>query len=243
MPHTIVIFGASGDLTSRKLIPALYLLFQKGRLPKPTRIIGVSRTAYSHDAWRSELAASTQKYLGSAFVPAVWDEFAAGVFYQPGNIDKPDDFAALSRTLEELEQGTPASRLYYLSTAPSLYKTAIQQLGAAGLASEERGVRRIVIEKPFGVDLPSARGLNQATHDVFSEQQVYSIYHYLGKERYRTFSCCGLPTRSSSRSGTAITSTTCRSPWPRRWTSAAAAAITTPAACSATCSRTISSSS
>jgi glucose-6-phosphate 1-dehydrogenase len=182
MAHTIVIFGASGDLTSRKLIPALYLLHQKGRLPPQTRIVGVSRTAYSHDAWRRELAASTQKYVGSAFAPAVWDAFAASVFYQPGNIDKPDDIAALGRMLEELEQGAPATRLYYLATAPALYKPAIQQLGAAGMASEERGVRRIVIEKPFGVDLPSARALNRAIHDVFSEQQVYRIDHYLGKE-------------------------------------------------------------
>ncbi|MEX2026727.1 MAG: glucose-6-phosphate dehydrogenase [Pirellulaceae bacterium] len=182
MPHTLVIFGASGDLTSRKLIPALYLLFQKGRLPKSTRIVGVSRTPYSHDAWRSELAASTQKHLGSAFVPAVWNDFAAGIFYQPGNIDKADDFAALAKTLDQLEQGEPAARLYYLSTAPSLYASAIGQLGAAGLASEERGTRRIVIEKPFGTDLPSARDLNQAAHEVYSEKQVYRIDHYLGKE-------------------------------------------------------------
>ncbi len=182
MPHTLVIFGASGDLTSRKLIPALYLLFQKGRLPKPTRIVGVSRTPYSHDAWRSELAASTQKYVGTAFASAAWNEFAASIFYHPANIDRPEGFAALAKALDEVERGEPASRLYYLSTAPSLYKTAIGQLGAAGLASEERGVRRIVIEKPFGVDLPSARGLNQAAHEVFSEKQIYRIDHYLGKE-------------------------------------------------------------
>jgi glucose-6-phosphate 1-dehydrogenase len=182
MPHTLVIFGASGDLTSRKLIPALYLLFQKGRLPKPTRIVGVSRTPYSHDAWRSELAASTREFVGPAFAPAVWNEFAANIFYQAGNIDRAEDFVALAKVLDDLEQGRPASRLYYLSTAPSLYKTAIGQLGAAGLASEERGVRRIVIEKPFGTDLPSARDLNRSAHEVFSEKQVYRIDHYLGKE-------------------------------------------------------------
>ncbi len=182
MPHTIVIFGASGDLTSRKLIPALYLLYQKGRLPKPTRIVGVSRTPYSHDAWRTELADSTREFIGSAFAPAVWSEFAANIFYQPGNIDRPEDFAALSRTLDALEEGQSTSRLYYLATAPSLYKTAIGQLGVAGLASEERGTRRIVIEKPFGVDLASARTLNRATHEVFAEKQVYRIDHYLGKE-------------------------------------------------------------
>ena len=182
MAHTIVIFGASGDLTSRKLIPALYLLFHKGRLPQPTRIVGVSRTPYSHDAWRDELAASTRKYLGDRFDAATWQKFAASIFYQPGNIDQPQDFAALSQALDQLEQGSHPTRLYYLATAPDLYETAIAQVGAAGMASEERCPCRIVIEKPFGSDLPSAKKLNQAAHAVFSEKQVYRIDHYLGKE-------------------------------------------------------------
>jgi glucose-6-phosphate 1-dehydrogenase len=182
MSHTIVIFGASGDLTSRKLIPALYLLFHKGRLPKPTRIVGVSRTPYTHDAWRNELSASTQKHIGAKFDASAWQKFAASVFYQPGNIDQPKDFAALSQVLDKLEEGQDVARLYYLATAPDLYETAIAQLGAAGMASEEHCPCRIVIEKPFGSDLPSAKKLNQAAHAVFSEKQVYRIDHYLGKE-------------------------------------------------------------
>lgn len=182
MPHTIVIFGASGDLTSRKLIPALYLLHQKGRLPSPTRIVGVARTAYSHDAWRNELAATTRKFVGQEFDAGQWNRFAVNLFYQPGNIDEPGDFAALEQALVQIEGDGSAVRLYYLSTAPSLYATAIGQLGAAGMAREDRGIRRIVIEKPFGTDLASARSLNQATHEVFSEKQVYRIDHYLGKE-------------------------------------------------------------
>jgi glucose-6-phosphate 1-dehydrogenase len=155
--HSVVIFGASGDLTSRKLIPALYLLHQKGRLPSETRVIGVSRTPYSHEAWRKELTATTQKFAGKEFDAKSWDAFAASVFYQPGDIDKPESFAALSRLLEELEGGGGATRLYYLSTAPGLYMQAIANLGAAGLADESRGVRRVIIEKPFGTDLESAR--------------------------------------------------------------------------------------
>jgi len=182
MPHSVVIFGASGDLTSRKLIPALYLLAQKGRLPKETRVIGMSRTPYSHEAWRQELAATTQKFAGKEFDAKSWDAFAANIYYQPGDIDDPHSFAALSRVLEVLEGSAGATRLYYLSTAPSLYLQAIANLGAAGLADESRGVRRVVIEKPFGTDLESARALNRATHQVFSEKQVYRIDHYLGKE-------------------------------------------------------------
>jgi len=182
MAHTIVIFGASGDLTSRKLIPALYLLHQKGRLPKETRVVGVSRTKFSHDAWRAELEKTTRKFTGNEFDATSWAQFAGNVYYQPGDIDQPESFQALKAFLNELEQGQPTTRLYYLSTAPSLYEPAIAALGAAGLAEESNGVRRIVIEKPFGVDLPSAQALNAATHRVFSEKQVYRIDHYLGKE-------------------------------------------------------------
>jgi glucose-6-phosphate 1-dehydrogenase len=180
--HTIVIFGASGDLTSRKLIPALYSLFQKGRLPKETRVVGVSRTKFTHEAWRQELTASTQKFAGKDFDAATWQTFAANLFYHPGDIDDAASFVDLAKLLDEIELGQPAVRVYYLSTAPSLYAPAIANLGAAGLADEAKGVRRIVIEKPFGTDLKSAQELNRATHLVFAEKQVYRIDHYLGKE-------------------------------------------------------------
>jgi glucose-6-phosphate 1-dehydrogenase len=182
MTHSLVIFGASGDLTSRKLIPALYSLHVKGRLPKDTRIIGVARTKFAHEAWRQELTASTKKFAENEFNDAAWQAFVANVFYQPGDIDQPQDFAALAKLLDQLEGGSGATRLYYLATAPSLYATAIANLGAAGLAEESRGVRRIVIEKPFGTNLKSAEELNLATHKVFAEKQVYRIDHYLGKE-------------------------------------------------------------
>jgi glucose-6-phosphate 1-dehydrogenase len=182
MSHTLVIFGASGDLTSRKLIPALYLLHQKGRLPKATRIVGVARTSFTHEAWRDELTASTQKFLGKAFDAQSWQTFAPNLYYHAGDIDQPEHFAALAKSLGELEGDAGATRLYYLATAPTLYATAIAHLGAAGLADESRGVRRIVIEKPFGTDLKSAQELNRATHLVFAENQVYRIDHYLGKE-------------------------------------------------------------
>jgi glucose-6-phosphate 1-dehydrogenase len=182
MAHTIVIFGASGDLTSRKLIPALYQLHRKGRLPADTRIVGFSRTEFSHDAWRKQLTETTREFAGKEFAEETWREFAAKIFYHAGDIGQANDFTALAKLLGELEEGKEATRVYYLSTAPQFYAEAVGRLGAAGLADEAKGPRRIVIEKPFGIDLASAEALNAAVHKVFAEKQVYRIDHYLGKE-------------------------------------------------------------
>ncbi|MDH3718416.1 MAG: glucose-6-phosphate dehydrogenase [Planctomycetota bacterium] len=182
MPYTIVIFGASGDLTRRKLIPALFSLFAKGRLPQPTRIVGFSRTEYSHDAWRDKLAQSTAEFIGKEFDRQKWEEFAPTIQYVPGDIGKPKDFERLSAALDECEAGQQCTRVYYLATAPRFYESAIAHLGQAGLATESNGPRRVVIEKPFGTDLTSARRLNEFVHTVFDERQVFRIDHYLGKE-------------------------------------------------------------
>ena len=179
---TLVILGASGDLTSRKLIPALYELHRKSRLPRGVRVVGFSRTAFSHDQWRRELCESTAYFVGDDFDGSVWQEFASHLFYHPGDIGQPDDFDKLGRFVSELESGEPASRVYYLSTAPRFYEPAVRNMAASGLADETGGPRRVVIEKPFGVDLASAEHLNRAVHEVFSEHQVYRIDHYLGKE-------------------------------------------------------------
>ncbi len=182
MSNTLVIFGASGDLTSRKLIPALYGLLRKGRLPPETRIIGFARTAFSHEQFRAKLTDTTRQFAGKEFDADVWNRFAASIFYHAGDIGRGEDFVALKKLLDELEHGQPAARLYYLATAPQFYEPAVEHLGAAGLAKEFNGTRRIVIEKPFGTDLETARKLNAAVHSVFSEKQVYRIDHYLGKE-------------------------------------------------------------
>jgi len=182
MGHTIVIFGASGDLTSRKLIPALYELQRKGRLPQPARIVGVSRSPFSHDAWRAKLGESTARFVGSRFERSAWEAFAASVFYHAGDIERPDAFPLLERFLAELEGAEPATRVYYLATAPQFYGPALVHLGMAGMAHQAGGPRRIVIEKPFGVDRASARELNAVVHQVFREPQVFRIDHYLGKE-------------------------------------------------------------
>ncbi|HAY78853.1 MAG TPA: glucose-6-phosphate dehydrogenase [Planctomycetaceae bacterium] len=182
MSHTIVIFGASGDLTSRKLIPALYLLHKKDRLPDNLRVVGAARTAFEHETWRTELGTSTANFVGEAFDQETWQTFAEHLFYQPVDIKQPDDYTRLKAFLETLEAQQPTTRIYYLSTSPKLYADAVQQLGQAGLADESHGDRRIVVEKPFGTDLATARQLNAALHQVFAERQVYRIDHYLGKE-------------------------------------------------------------
>jgi len=178
---TLIIFGASGDLTSRKLIPALYLLCRKGRLPEETQIVGVSRTEFSHEQWRDELAESTRKFTAGEFDERDWQQFAQRIYYHAGDISLAEDFRNLGGFLDELDGGD-VTRVYYLSTAPRLYEPAVAQLGAAGLADESRGPRRIVVEKPFGTDLKTARQLNDALHEVFAEHQIYRIDHYLGKE-------------------------------------------------------------
>jgi glucose-6-phosphate 1-dehydrogenase len=182
MPATFVIFGASGDLTSRKLIPALYKLHCKKRLKDGLRVVGFSRSPFSHDQWRKELADSTAKFAGEDFNPGQWDEFARNLFYHPGDIGEPADFDRLGDFLAEIEKEASTTRVYYLATAPVFYEPAIDQLGRSGLADETAGPRRVVVEKPFGVDLISAKRLNEAIHRVFNEHQVYRIDHYLGKE-------------------------------------------------------------
>jgi glucose-6-phosphate 1-dehydrogenase len=182
MAHTIVIFGASGDLTSRKLIPALYELRRKGRLPEPARIVGFSRTRFTNEAWREKLAETTARFVGEVFDAEVWNALAPSIFYHTGDIQDAASFDSLRGYLDELEGQAGATRIYYLATAPKFYEPALAQLGAAGLAEQSRGPRRIVIEKPFGTDLASARRLNDAVHQVFGEDQIYRIDHYLGKE-------------------------------------------------------------
>ncbi len=182
MPYSFIIFGASGDLTSRKLIPALYNLRRKGRFPEEARIVGFSRTVFSHEEWRKELRESTAKFAGVNFDPELWEEFAEQIFYQPGDISKPEDFGKLKQTLAELEGEDETTRVYYLSMAPRFYGPTAEQLGLQLMADESDGPRRIVIEKPFGTDLTTARQLNQTVHAHWAEHQVYRIDHYLGKE-------------------------------------------------------------
>jgi len=181
---SIVIFGASGDLTWRKLIPALYNSFKKGRLPECANVVGFARRDYSDDAFRAHLREGVAQFSPETFDPLVWEKFAPRLHYFRGNLDEPADFAGLDAFLRGLEDG-PANRLYYLATAPEYYSPISGHLGAAGMSRDDEDYgawRRIIIEKPFGTDLVSAQELNRAVHAAFEERQVYRIDHYLGKE-------------------------------------------------------------
>ncbi|MGB0595469.1 MAG: glucose-6-phosphate dehydrogenase [Rubripirellula sp.] len=182
MADSIVIFGASGDLTSRKLIPAIYRLFAKSRLPTGSRIVGVSRSEFEHEEWRKMLRESTEQFAGDQFDAETWNAFSQFIFYQSGDINSSQDFRKLAKFLEDVEPDNGCGRVYYLSTMPQLYEVAIKQLGEAGLADDTNGFRRVIIEKPFGTDLETAKALNTSIHHVFREDQIYRIDHYLGKE-------------------------------------------------------------
>jgi glucose-6-phosphate 1-dehydrogenase len=178
---TIVIFGASGDLTRRKLVPSLFNLFRKKQLPGDTRIVGFARRPYDDDVFRNNMLEGVKRFSGDTFQMALWETFAPSLRYFQGDLDTPEDFVRLSDFLTTLEKG-PANRLYYLATAPDYYVPVITHLNAAAMAAEDAGRRNIVIEKPFGHDLRSARMLNRAVHQAFKESQVFRIDHYLGKE-------------------------------------------------------------
>jgi glucose-6-phosphate 1-dehydrogenase len=178
---TIIIFGASGDLTHRKLVPALYNLFCKERLSNNTRIIGFSRSDWSDDYFRQGLKDSVQEFSPQSFTEDLWETFAPMLSYFRGNLTHSGDLKILAKHLAELEK-RPTDRLYYLATAPKIYEDAVRYLGEAGLAAKDEGLRNIIIEKPFGSDLKSAHRLNEIVHHVFDESQIYRIDHYLGKE-------------------------------------------------------------
>jgi glucose-6-phosphate 1-dehydrogenase len=178
---TIVIFGASGDLTQRKLIPALFNLACKRRLPADFRIVGFAVTPWQDADFRAAMRSGVEQHAQQAYTAEDWAAFESRLFYRTGGFTEAVDFERLGAALAELENG-PADRLYYLATPPRFYADIVQQLGAAGLAREDAGQRRVIIEKPFGTDLASAQALNQSIHRVLDEKQIYRIDHYLGKE-------------------------------------------------------------
>ncbi|MBC8170202.1 MAG: glucose-6-phosphate dehydrogenase [Anaerolineae bacterium] len=179
---SIVIFGASGDLTYRKLIPALYNNFAKGRLPADFNIVGIARSALSHDDFRAKMRTGCEKFAPAFFKPETWENFAPHLYYFPADGGDNESMGHAEAGLLKLEDNETANRLYYLSVAPTLYTVIIANLQKHGMEQENGGWRRIIIEKPFGTDLASAQALNQATNQVFAEHQVYRIDHYLGKE-------------------------------------------------------------
>jgi glucose-6-phosphate 1-dehydrogenase len=189
-PFAFVLFGATGDLAHRKVVPALYQLWRTNLLPHECMLVATARRPYDDEAFRADLRASLDKY--SRVLPideAVWAEFSKRIVYQQGDFNDPVTYAQLSTRLDAIdaEHGTRGNRLYYLATHASAFSEIVAELGHAGLDHEVHGGgwRRIVIEKPFGRDLESAARLNREVAKVFREKQVYRIDHYLGKETVR----------------------------------------------------------
>ena len=181
LPTSIIIFGASGDLTQRKLIPSLFHVYRKGRMPKQFRIIGYGNTAYTDEAFRLHLEEGVKKFASFEIKPEQWAEFAPNIFYQHGKYDTLDDFETLSETMGRWENGA-GNRVYYMATPPGIFPNIIDLLGITEQLTENGGWRRVVIEKPFGTDLATAKNLNQQIHRTLNENQIYRIDHYLGKE-------------------------------------------------------------
>ncbi|MCS6800089.1 MAG: glucose-6-phosphate dehydrogenase [Myxococcota bacterium] len=186
-PCTMVIFGASGDLTARKLVPALYTLWKERWLPPAFAIVGVARRDESDDAFRARMREACTRFARARPVDtADWDAFAAALFYHAADFDDPRGYVSLAARLDRIERarGTGGDRIYYLSTAPAYFATIVERLAAAGLLDRDRHepARRVIVEKPFGVDLESARALNTRLLACAREDQIYRIDHYLGKE-------------------------------------------------------------
>ncbi|GMU62423.1 MAG: glucose-6-phosphate 1-dehydrogenase [Myxococcaceae bacterium] len=186
-PCTLVIFGASGDLTKRKLVPALYTLACERLLPASMAIVGFARKGTSDEAFRAEMKEACATFARHRpLEPHAWDAFAKNLFFQTGDYDDAASYQALKARLAALDQdrGIPGNRVFYLSTPPSTFPVAVKRLGEAGLvdASKGRPFRRVIIEKPFGTDLLTAQALNREVLGVLDESSVYRIDHYLGKE-------------------------------------------------------------
>ncbi len=187
-PPVIVIFGASGDLTRRKLVPALHSLACEGQLPARTAVIGVARSPVTDESFRESLYGGVFDYSrllpGREGICALWPHFADRISYLAGAYDNEETYRQLGKRLADwaAKSGMGDNCIFYLATPPELFPVIIDQIGCTGLNKGVTGWRRIIIEKPFGRDSESARRLNEQIHDVFDENQVYRIDHYLGKE-------------------------------------------------------------
>jgi glucose-6-phosphate 1-dehydrogenase len=187
-PFTFVIFGGSGDLSQRKLLPALYHLAALGYMPEKYAIVGVSRTPMSDETYREFVRTAIEEHRKAEHEsqPAVADSLLRFTYYHAGDTTKPDAFAGLQQKLDALEKelGLGGNRVYYLAVAPDLVPAIVKNLAADGMLKQHRNGSwiRVVFEKPFGRDLESARKLNEAVKQVLTEKQIYRIDHYLGKE-------------------------------------------------------------
>ncbi len=184
-PCVMVIFGATGDLTKRKLFPALYNLAKANLLSREFAIVGTSRPEMTTEAFRTQISQDIKTFATAEVEPEIWDWFLQRIYYVPGNLQDPQSYQKLKEIVQQADQEhhCHGNYFYYLATAPQFFGAAVQQLGETGLTQEEDGHwRRVIIEKPFGHDLESAHTLNGEIKQVLHEKQIYRIDHYLGKE-------------------------------------------------------------
>ena len=184
-PAVIIIFGAAGDLTKRKLIPGLFNMASQELLSSQFAMVGMDRVDMDSEAYRKTLSEEIKSYVGDGFKQNLWDKNVSKAYYMPGDFRNAESYQQLKTLLLQVdqEQGTPGNYLFYLATPPSFFGVIATELGKAGLTEEVDGQwRRIIIEKPFGRDLESAKELNKTLHQSFAEHQIYRIDHYLGKE-------------------------------------------------------------
>ena len=180
-PISIIIFGASGDLTQRKLIPSLFNLFRKRKTPKKLNIIGFANSPFTDETFRQHLLDGMKQFASFKYTDEEWGLFSQDLYYQQGRYTDLADFKKLMERMPALESGA-ADRLFYMAVPPLLVPNIIDLLGLTGHLQEDGGWRRVVMEKPFGSDLESARALNLQVHKALNENQIYRIDHYLGKE-------------------------------------------------------------
>jgi glucose-6-phosphate 1-dehydrogenase len=181
LPVSIIIFGASGDLTQRKLLPSLFNLYRKGRMPKQFRIVGYGNTAFTDDQFRTHLEEGVKQFASFKYTDEEWKAFASNLAYLQGRYTDLADFKKLGSFLKSWEVSS-SNRLYYMATPPGVFPNIIDLLGLTDQLTEHNGWRRVVIEKPFGTDFESAHSLNEQIHKALNEKQIYRIDHYLGKE-------------------------------------------------------------
>ncbi|HEY2825547.1 MAG TPA: glucose-6-phosphate dehydrogenase, partial [Gemmatimonadales bacterium] len=189
-PCTMIIFGAGGDLTRRKLMPALFHLRLHGFLPEDFRVIGVAREPFDDQSFRVAMRKAIAEFAPKDMNAKVWDQFESRLFYITGDLDKLETYKKLSERLAQVERGLPpdqCGRLCYLAIPPSVYADVVNLLTSSNVAprvhdTRERPWARVIIEKPFGKSLDSARALNSVVRRQLAEHQVYRIDHYLGKE-------------------------------------------------------------
>ncbi|MEP6698633.1 MAG: glucose-6-phosphate dehydrogenase [Verrucomicrobiota bacterium] len=182
---SVVIFGATGDLTMRKLIPALYNIAADGELPPALTVVGFARRQKTDDEFRKEQEEATRKFSRQTVRDEIWNGFAQSIFYHPSEFHDAAGYKSLAERLDKIddEHGTGGNRLFYLAVAPDQFEPILKNLKAAGLNKAREGSwARVIVEKPFGTDLASARELNRVVRNAFAENQTYRIDHFLGKE-------------------------------------------------------------